>query len=71
MATDLPRFTITVDPELFEFIDEFQFRNHYPNRNMAINEILHAGAEVLKDKADPTPKKPTRRRKKKEVTDET
>ena len=63
MATDLPRFTITVDDDLMEFIDDFQFRNHYPNRNMAINALLLAGAEVLKDKADPTPKRPTRRRK--------
>lgn len=63
MATDLPRFTITVDDELFEFIEDFQHRNHYPNRSMAINAILQAGAEVLKDVNDPTPKRPTRKKK--------
>lgn len=64
MATDLPRFTITVDDDLFEFIEDFQHRNHYPNRSMAINAILLAGAEVLKDVNDPTPKRPTRKKKK-------
>lgn len=64
MATDLPRFTITVDDELMEFIDDFQFQNRYPNRNMAIREILLAGAEALKEKQpDISPKHPHRRRK--------
>ena len=64
MATDLPRFTITVDEDMMEFIDEFQFQNRYPNRNMAVNEILLAGAAVLKGKQpDKTPKHPRRRRK--------
>ncbi len=64
MATDLPRFTITVDDELMEFIDDFQFQNRYPNRNMAIREILLAGAEALKEKQpDASPKHPRRRRK--------
>lgn len=63
MATDLPRFTITVDEDLFAFIEDFQHRNHYPNRSMAINALLLAGAEALKDVTDPTPKKPTRKKK--------
>ena len=64
MATDLPRFTITVDDEMMEFIDDFQFQNRYPNRNMAIREILLAGAEALKEKQpDTSPKHPRRRRK--------
>lgn len=65
MATDLPRFTITVDEEMMEFIDEFQFQNRYPNRNMAVREILLAGAAALKGKKpDTTPKHPRRRRSK-------
>lgn len=65
MATDLPHFSITVDEEMFEFIIEFQHRNRYPNRNMAINAMLKAGAEVLKDQEDSTIKKPTRKKRKK------
>lgn len=63
MATDLPHFSITVDDELLAIIEDFQFRNHYPNRNMAINALLIAGAEALKDVHDPTPKRPTRKKK--------
>lgn len=70
MATELPRFTIAVDDELFEIIEDFQHRNRYPNRNMAINELLRAGAEALKEKADKTPKKPTRKKRKQTGEDE-
>lgn len=64
MATELPRFTISVDDELFEFIEEYQHRNRYPNRNMAINALLKAGYEALKNQTDTTPKKPTRKKRK-------
>ena len=65
MATDMPHFSITVDDELFDFIIEFQHKNRYPNRNMAINALLLAGAEVLKDQEDTSFKKPTRKKRKK------
>lgn len=70
MATELPHFSITVDDELFEMIEDFQFRNRYPNRNMAINALLRAGAEALKDQADTTPKKPTRKKRRQQDEDE-
>lgn len=47
MSTEKPRFTITVDDELFELIEDFRFENRYPNRNVAINALLLAGAEAL------------------------
>ena len=64
MATELPRFTITVSDELFELIEDFQYRNRYPNRNMAINALLLAGAEALKEQNDTSRKKPTRKKRK-------
>lgn len=63
MPTDKPRFTITLDDDTFTEIDNFQFRNHYPNRNMAINALLQAGLDALKNEDDPTPKKPTRKKR--------
>lgn len=63
MPTDKPRFTISLDDETFSLIDEFQFKNHYPNRNMAINALLQAGLDALKNETDPTPKKPTRKKR--------
>ena len=64
MATDKIRLMVTVDDDLFEMIDDFQFRNHYPNRSMALEALVHAGLQVLKDEMDPTPKKPTRKKRK-------
>ena len=64
MATELPRFTITVSDELFELIEDFQYRNRYTNRNMAINALLLAGAEALKEQNDTSRKKPTRKKRK-------
>ena len=63
MPTDKPRTMITLDEETFEMIEDFQFRNRYPNRNMAINALLEAGLKALKDEIDPTPKKPTRKKR--------
>lgn len=66
MATTKPRLLVTVDDEMFEMIDDFQHRNHYPNRSMAMEALLHAGLQVLKDELDPTPKKARGGRQKKE-----
>ena len=63
MPTEKPRFTITLDDDTYKEIDDFQFRNHYPNRNMAINALLQAGLDALKNEDDPTPKKPTRKKR--------
>lgn len=65
MATEKPRLLVTVDDEMFKMIDDFQHRNHYPNRSMAMEALLHAGLEVLKDELDPTPKKAKGGRQKK------
>lgn len=64
MPTDKPRFTITLDDDMFKAIEDFQYNNRFPNRNMAINALLQAGIEVLKDEKDQTPKKPTRKKRK-------
>lgn len=71
MATNKPRLLVTVDEEMFEMIDDFQHRNHYPNRSMAMEALLHAGLQVLKEQNDPTPKKPRGGRQKREPNDET
>lgn len=65
MATEKPRAMITLDEELFEQIEDFRFKNRYPNRSMAINALLEAGIQALKDKEDTTPKKPTRKKRSK------
>lgn len=46
MPTDKPRTMITLDEETFEMIEDFQHRNRYPNRNMAINALLQIPPNV-------------------------
>lgn len=34
MATEKPRFTITLDDELLELVEDFRYKNRYPNRTL-------------------------------------
>ena len=70
MATLKPRLRVTVDDELLELIIDFQKRNGYPDRSMALEALLHAGIEALKHEEDPTPKIHRRTKRLKEGRDE-
>lgn len=67
MSTDKPRFTVTLDDDLFDEVEQFRYDNRYPNRSMAINALLKAGVDALKDQDDKSIKKATRKRKSKET----
>ena len=41
MATEKPRFTISLDDELLELVEDFRFRNRYPNSTMAHDDITY------------------------------
>lgn len=43
MSTEKPRFTLTIDEDLLEEIDDFRFEKRYPNRTQAILELLRIG----------------------------
>lgn len=70
MATKKPRLRVTVDDELLDLIIDFQTRNGYPDRSMALEALLHAGIEALKHEEDPTPKVHRRTKRQKEERDE-
>ena len=40
MTTDKPRFTITVDDELFKRLEDYRFENRCPNRSQAVVELI-------------------------------
>ena len=48
MATDKPRYSITVDEELFKEIEDFRFNNRFATRNQATIELIKKGLESLK-----------------------
>lgn len=49
MPTEKPRYTVIVDEELLEKIDDFRFENRYPSRSAATLELIRLGIEALKE----------------------
>lgn len=47
MPTDKPRFSLTVDAETLELIDNFRFENRYPTRSEAIIALVKMGLEKV------------------------
>ena len=56
MATEKPRFCITVDEDLMKEIDDFRFNNRYSSRSKATIELIRLGLAALKDKTDDSSK---------------
>ena len=48
MATDKPRYTVSVTTEMFEEIEDFRFKNRYQTRSQATAELIRLGLEQLK-----------------------
>lgn len=47
MATEKPRYSITVDDDLFQQIEEFRFSKRFQTRNQATLELIRLGLEAL------------------------
>nr|DAU38990.1 MAG TPA: nickel responsive regulator [Herelleviridae sp.] len=47
MPTDKPRFTITMDDDLLQRIDEFKFSNRYKNQTQAVIALIEKGIDTL------------------------
>ncbi len=56
VATEKPRFCITVDDDLMKEIDDFRFNNRYSSRSKATIELIRLGLAALKDKTDDSSK---------------
>lgn len=48
MPTEKPRFTVIVDDELFQQIEDFRFENRYPSRSAAALELIRIGIEQIR-----------------------
>lgn len=48
MATDKPRYTVSVDNELFQKIEDFRFKRRFQTRSEATVELIRLGLEQLK-----------------------
>lgn len=47
MATERPRYTVSVDKDLFEKIENFRFENRFQSRSEATAELIRLGIESL------------------------
>ena len=48
MATNKPRYTVSVDDEMFKAIEDFRFENRFQTRSEATVELIRLGLEQLK-----------------------
>lgn len=48
MATNKPRYTVSVDNELFNQIEDFRFEHRYQTRSEATAELIRLGLAALK-----------------------
>lgn len=50
MPTDKPRFTITVDPELLQQIEDFRYTHRIKNQTQAVISLMELGLqEIIKN----------------------
>ena len=46
MATDRPRYTVSVDNELFQQIEDFRFERRFQTRSEATVELIRLGLGI-------------------------
>ena len=47
MSTNRPRYTVSVDDEMFSRIEDFRFENRFQTRSEATVELIRLGLEVV------------------------
>ena len=58
MATDRPRYKVSVDNELFQQIEDFRFERRFQTRSEATVELIRLGLESLKKEQQTPREKP-------------
>ena len=60
MATDRPRYTVSVDDEMFRKIEDFRYKNRFPTRSEATVELIRLGLEALRKQEEQQASSPDR-----------
>ena len=50
MSTNRPRYTVSVDDDMFEKIEDFRFENRFQTRSEATVELIRLGLEAVEKK---------------------
>lgn len=54
MATERPRYTVSVDNEMFQQIEDFRFEKRFNTRSEATVELIRLGLQALKQEQQAT-----------------
>ena len=54
MATNRPRYTVSVDDEMFKEIENFRFERRFNTRSEATVELIRLGLEAIKKEEEST-----------------
>lgn len=52
MATDKPRFSLTLDPDMLAKVLEFKEKNHLSTQNKAVQQLIALGIQDTKASSD-------------------
>lgn len=52
MATNKPRYTVSVDDKMFEEIEDFRFKRRFQTRSEATAELIRLGLEALQNESE-------------------
>lgn len=47
MSTDRARYTVSLDDDMFQKVEDFRFNNRYQTRSQATVELIRLGLEVV------------------------
>ena len=49
MATQQPRYSITLDKDMFEEVENFRFEHRYQTRNQATIALIRLGLDAVRE----------------------
>lgn len=52
MATNKPRFTITMEDDLYRQVEDYRFDHRYETKSDAVMALIKIGLQVLKEEAE-------------------
>lgn len=47
MSTDRARYTVSLDDDMFQKVEDFRFNNRYQTRSQATVELIRLGLEMV------------------------
>lgn len=56
MPTKRPRYTVSVDDDMFQKIEDFRFENRFSTRSEATVELIKRGLQSLEQEKNRKPK---------------